>query len=987
MQDPFRSLGAPLTGDELSEQLQRGPVSRDLGFQGSRDLNRIGGTVAGYIVQNDRATFDRQRQRQFGGDGNMLSAEEATAQFGGDGLIMFDRPVNVHTAEWMHDRAQRQRFNEDVEARGGLSFLDKLGAGFLGMASDPLQIPFLLMGGEAVLLRGLGVAGKTTSAAVARGALAGAVEGVTASVALEAINYGARNAAGEDYGLGQSAANVGLGVAASATLGAVGGLVSRASRSSNRAAQRAARRSPAQSRIADQITQAAQAKGENVATALRIAEIESSLDPRAKNPASTASGVFQFLRRTWNGLGGGDPFDADLNIRRGIDLLAQNRRGLRRALGSDPQEWELYVAHQQGLGGAIEMLRDPNRPAIEALRAARVEDPEAAIRLNGGRSDMTAGEFVQKWRRTFDDGDAAAAASQPSRALDGLTENERAGSLLAAVDAINRDDVLDLGPLLARSGLDALDETTAVPSIRGRWLERDAAVTRSGGEVPVRFAVVELSDLITSHSDDLTPVADYPAALQPRDRQRPGAQAENYNLERDLNPTLLMRDKAASGGAPIVSPDGIAESGNGRLIALRRSAMTGTPAWDRYQGELARQGIDTEGFDQPVLVRMRSEPMTGVERADLAREMNQSQVEAYSPVEQARADARRLDGATLGLLDGDDAFSAQNRPFLRGFVGRVAPNDANALTDARGALSLAGKARVQAALIQKAYGDDGLTAALFETADPGIRQIGQALADAAPAWARMRAEAPTRLDLTGNLTGAVNLIREVRAEGVKVADLLDERLGQTDLFGAQALSPETAGFVRMMFRDEALTKPRGAGPLGEGLREYARAAAATPAGPDLFGDLPNGHAFLETTLRRLHALEGDGSRGLSYAGGSEPLWTGREAETAVLDLRQDGGAGRDGGGPDGGRGGGGAAERDRGGPGERAQAPLGPQPLPPELASDPEYAALLADTDALARQAGIDTPEFDAADRPETWAAAIRAAATCLADTTGIVVS
>jgi soluble lytic murein transglycosylase-like protein len=977
MQDPFRSLPAPLTGDELNQQIQRGPVSRDLGFEGSRDLNRIGGTAAGYIEQSNRATFDRQRQTVFGGDGNILSVEEATERFGGDGLVTFDRPINANTAEWMLGRAQRQRFNEDMEQRGGLSFLDKLGAGFMGMASDPLQIPFLLLGGEAVLLRGLGVAGRTATASAARGALGGAIDGLTASVALEAVNYNLRNAAGEDYGLDQSAATVGIGVAASATLGGVVGLVSR---TAGRAA--APRRARIAGPVGDVIEREARAAGVDVDVAMRIAQIESGGNPRAQNPRSTAGGLYQFLDSTWARFGGGDKMDPERSARAMMALTRENMAGLRETLRREPTGWEIYLAHQQGLGGARQLLADPNRPAVEALRAAGVRNPARALTLNGGRADMTAGEFAGLWRTKFGE-DIAGDGARPRapRVLDGLTETERAGGLLAAVDAINRDTPLDLTPMLARTGVEALDEASAVPGIRGRFLEADVAVTRSGGEVPVRFAVVELADLKTSHSDDLTPVPDYPAALQPRDRQRAGAQAENYNLERDLNPALLMRDKAASGGAPIVSPSGLTESGNGRLIALRRSAATGTPAWARYQGELERQGIDTAGFDQPVLVRMRSEAMTGAARVDMAREMNLSQVEAYSPVEQARADARRLDADTLSLIDGDDAFSAANRPFLRGFVARVAANDANALTDARGAISAAGKTRVQAALIQKAFGDDALTASLFETADPNIRQIGQALADAAPAWARMRAEAPAGLDLTPNLTGAVALIREAKAQGMKVAELLDERLGQTDLFGAQTLSPETASFVRLMFRDEGLTRPRGASPLGEGLRDYARAAAATPAGPDLFGDLPNGHAFLANTLARLQALEGDGSRGLAYAGGSEPLWTGREAEAPVLDLRQDGGAGRDGRGPGSGRSGGAAAGPDGRGSGERPQAEVGPQPLPPELAADAEYAALLADTEALARQAGIETPEFAPADRPETWAAAIRAAGACLADT------
>lgn len=40
-----------------------------------------------------------------------------------------------------------------------------------------------------------------------------------------------------------------------------------------------------------------------VQTALRIADCESSFDPKAKNPKSSASGLYQFTTRTWNWLG------------------------------------------------------------------------------------------------------------------------------------------------------------------------------------------------------------------------------------------------------------------------------------------------------------------------------------------------------------------------------------------------------------------------------------------------------------------------------------------------------------------------------------------------------------------------------------------------------------------------------------------------------------------------------------------------------------
>lgn len=131
---------------------------------------------------------------------------------------------------------------------------------------------------------------------------------------------------------------------------------------------------------------------------------------------------------------------------------------------------------------------------------------------------------------------------------------------------------------------------------------------------------------------------------------------------------------------------------------------------------------------------------------------------------------------------------------------------------------------------------------------------------------------------------------------MSVAELLETRLGQTELFGGEAISPETEAMVRLMFRDEALTKPRGSDRIAEALKDYARGAAATPDGPDLFGDVPDGRAFLDTLIARYAGAEGDGSRGLAYAGGSEPLWSTREggaAETAGLDLRP-AGAERDG---------------------------------------------------------------------------------------------
>lgn len=877
MQDPLRQDAGTATDADLTALVESGPVSNRLGRGLVFEEAQVTDRTLGYIQSDSERRFDAHMGRMFGDEyRNELSPEEATAEFGVEGYLRFDRPVNRHRAQEMHRQATLRRYREETAARADLSGLETIGASIAGSVADPVMLPTWFIGGGSAGLRALRVAPATTRGGMAaRGAIVGTIDGVTGGAAAEGINAGARLGSGEDYGFGDALKNILIGGGFGTV---VGGSVG--------AAQRPRPRGP----VADIVARAAAERGENVDTALRIAQIESELNPRAQNRRSSAGGLFQFIDDTWREFGGGDKYDPALNARNGVRLLARNREGLSEALGRPAAEWELYLAHQQGLGGARELLRDPSRPAIDALRAAGVRNPSRALTLNGGRADMTAGEFAAKWRDRFGASGPTLEAmtpNQPPPVTRGLTDNERVGAFAEALESAAEDAPLDLGPLLARTGLEALDETSAVPSIRGEWLEADVAVTRTGSEIPVRFAVVELDDLRTSHTDDLSSDPAYPQALQPRDRSRPGPVAENYQLEAELNPKLLMRDKAASAGAPIVSPDGLVESGNGRVIVLRRSSRTATPAWQRYGPELARElaGKDLSGFRKPVLVRMRTEPMTGAQRAEMAAALNRSQTEGYSPVEQAQADARRLDAETVRMIEGDDPFAASNRPFQRAFQQKVAPGDMGVLTDANGEINPAGRERVRAALVQAAFGDRDLTAALFDTADETLLAVGNAVADAAPAWARMRAEAPEGMDMTEHLVQAVHLLRHARRSREPTDQVLARLLASEGLLDGAAVSPETETFLRMMFRDQGLTQARGSERLAWALKTYAREAPAAAGGPNLFGEVDNAQTIVARIQERLGAAEGPGRSGLGHAGGSEPGWTTREVEAPVLDLR------------------------------------------------------------------------------------------------------
>lgn len=805
----------------------------------------------------------------------MLTAEQATERYGIEGKLEFNRPMSEREAAWRQAARRDELSRLDILQRNdSVGGLEALGYSLVGGLVDPVTIPinFIPGIGQEELLARAGIAAATTrGGAIVRGLVVGGTEGALLGGAQEGLTYGlAHGVEGRDY----SAHDLMLGVTFSAVLGGglrggIDGLTFRRPEVALGASERSrvTRSSVLASGdpIADMIRQQAHAAGEDAETAVAIGMIESRLDPRARNPGSSAAGVFQFVDKTWAEMGGGDRMDAALNVRRGIALMSQNRAALTRALGREPSPWELYLAHQQGGGGATALLRDPQRPAVEALRAAGVRDAAAAIEKNGGSTDMTAGQFAGLWRDRFDQ-----VAGSPGRApvfdpvppvVDMMTPEARLGALTDALDSLSRDEAVNVGSLieseLASGGRPrpALDEAPDAPvTIKHRELAgigEDTAVTVRGTEVPVRYAIVEAEDLTTSHSDDLIRNPDFPGEMQPRDRERAGSQARLLRMEKEFGARRLMTSPDAESGAPIVSRDGVVESGNGRTIMLRRNLRRDTPVGKAYRAELERRGYDLAGFDKPVLVRIRDQAMDGQSRVRLASEMNGDVTERLSATEQAFADARIMDDADLGLFQGGEITSVPNDAFARRFIDKAGAGQENDLVDgATQRLSKSGVERMRAAMVARAFNDQNLVYALFETQDNVIKGIGAALTDAAPDWARMRAaaargELAAGADTTEALTAAVALVRHARENRIKLGDLVADWADQDRLLGGQALTPATTAYLRTFFRDEAMKSPSSAEHIAETLRATAAKALDTTPGPDLFGE---SHAFDAATI-------------------------------------------------------------------------------------------------------------------------------------------
>jgi hypothetical protein len=330
------------------------------------------------------------------------------------------------------------------------------------------------------------------------------------------------------------------------------------------------------------------------------------------------------------------------------------------------------------------------------------------------------------------------------------------------------------------------------------------ATTERGVEIPVRYRIADVSQLVTSHDNDLKVDPRFPAELQPRDRTRDASEAQITRISNDIKPEFLAESPKASDGAPIIGADAVVESGNARTIALRRAYAAGKA--DHYRewlrenaGRFGLTRAEVDGFKQPMLVR---EGVGAYDRAEFARQANESTVASMSSTEQAKADATRLPDLE-GLATGDDGQinASQSAEFIRQFMRYVAsPNEQNKLMTSGGKLSQDGANRIRNAVFFRAYNDADLVSLMTEATDGGVRNILGGMLRAAPAVARLRdlldAGARAGRDFTPDLVDAVRRFGDAREAGQKV----EQYLQQGSLIGGEA-SPQVANLMREIERN------------------------------------------------------------------------------------------------------------------------------------------------------------------------------------------
>ncbi|AYJ85783.1 hypothetical protein D3Y57_07090 [Sphingomonas paeninsulae] len=358
----------------------------------------------------------------------------------------------------------------------------------------------------------------------------------------------------------------------------------------------------------------------------------------------------------------------------------------------------------------------------------------------------------------------------------------------------------------------------------------EQVVTPNGPPIDTRFEVHDAPSLITSSHPS------FDQRFQPRDRSsRATSDAQIAHIASNLDPHQLDSSRLASQGAPIVGPDRMVESGNGRVAAINRAYEVHPEKAAEYRRMIEAKGFDTQGMERPVLVRRRVSEMDDTQRAAFTRDAQDGGTMEMSAGERAKADAKSLPDELLHTYRGGDVNSAGNREFVRGFVDKVAgPNETNSMVQPDGSLSVQGIQRMRSALLAKAYDNPTLVERIVANPDSDIKAIGNVLTDLAPSFAQLRAkiakgDLPKQFDITPQIGEIADIIARARAEERPISDFIHQR----DIFSGD-VDPVTEALANIMLKGEGLTKARSARDVSDGLQFYVKDAESV--GPSLFGE-------------------------------------------------------------------------------------------------------------------------------------------------------
>lgn len=597
------------------------------------------------------------------------------------------------------------------------------------------------------------------------------------------------------------------------------------------------------------------------------------------------------------------------NVRERLNALLAPLVGVAEGLSS-ARETDYRMGGGGRYAGEYMYGRRDDLAAAEAAieeRLASIPDEEkreaARTYINTRRPDLSLSEAEQEWADSVgpapEEGDAAARREAAEATIDGWKASLAAGEAPSQVDAEAWAAFQKAYPIQAAAVKNALSEqigwerfvelTEGEPPAEPTGKDTPTGVnedgelepegaenvvkTAKGSEVQTGFTVVEAEELIASHDINGDPNPAFPAELQPRDRGRDASIAWVKKTARQLDPDSLGRTRRADTGAPIVGPDRVVESGNGRTMAIQEAYRSGNA--DEYREWLIEEAhhynLDAgrvRAMKAPVLVRVRT---SALDRREFAVEANQDDKLSMTGTEKARADADRLDeGLVAKLADDGNLLAASNRDFINGFLQSLGDTEAAQYMTSDGNPTGALIARIQAAIFAKAYNDERLLEMTADASKPEVANVVNALNVAAPEFIRAQAADQAGTDaLTNQLVDSVevslneqavqaiidatNLVRRAKADGSSV----EEVVNQMGLFGD--IPPATSAMALFINQNNRSAKRLGL--AFKAMAAFVRQEAERGQTVDMFGEGQQAtlEQIIDAANRELEKEYGEGS--------------------------------------------------------------------------------------------------------------------------------
>jgi predicted kinase len=449
---------------------------------------------------------------------------------------------------------------------------------------------------------------------------------------------------------------------------------------------------------------------------------------------------------------------------------------------------------------AVQLMR---RHGLDAWRAGQLSDTEFGNRLAQEWASLPVMDG-QNAGRSFYAGDGLNNA---------LTNTDAFGRVLGG-------DVAD-----AVLGADAAPRFTGYRTSRGYTQEGQVSVG-DNMRINVQYEVVDAASLIRASGD-----------LQPRDRTRIASDAWIADTAARLDPARLMPSPDASTGAPIVGPDNIIESGNGRFAAIQRAYAEHPDRAAAYRQQIEAAGYKIpEGVQTPVLVARRTSELTHPQRVQMVVDAQNSGVAAMTPTEVASAAAKRMTPERMAGFDPAKPMTdPANAIWLKGALETVPASARNAMFEATGGLNKLGQMNMKAALFARAWSDADILARYAETDAGAMKSLLDGLEISAPYFATLKAEIEAgrvrpEMDISGFVMDAVRTIaaaRDIAArDGIPVDAALNDLLAQADMLTG-ATSPLTEALTRKFWNDGNVLPAKTIGGFLTRYAEEARKSGAT----------------------------------------------------------------------------------------------------------------------------------------------------------------